>query len=103
MKESADWARNPLLDYHREFSSGHQEAALHRAHCTSSEGLRFVALGDFDESLGCLEKEYRERGNFLTFINIDPWLAPLRPHPPFKRLLASLRFPVTKAIQVNNL
>jgi len=38
----------------------------------------FVALGDFDESLRWLEKEYRERGKFLAFINTDPIRTPIQ-------------------------
>jgi TolB-like protein/Flp pilus assembly protein TadD len=60
----------------------------------------FVALEDLDRAVDWFEIECRERGNFLPFINTDPWLEPLRSHPRFQRLLASLRFPAP-SIQVN--
>jgi TolB-like protein/Tfp pilus assembly protein PilF len=61
----------------------------------------FVALGDLERAVGWFETECSERGNFLPFINTDPWLEPLRSHPRFQRLLASLRFPASPLTQVN--
>jgi Flp pilus assembly protein TadD len=62
----------------------------------------FVGLGDYDQAVSWFEKEYSERGNFLPFINTDPGLDPLRSHPRFKQLLASLHFPVSARTQTLN-
>jgi Flp pilus assembly protein TadD len=60
----------------------------------------FVGLGDYDQAVDWFEKEHSERGNFLPFINTDPGLDPLRSHPRFKQLLASLHFPVFATAEI---
>jgi tetratricopeptide (TPR) repeat protein len=47
----------------------------------------FVALGEHDRALDCLEKAYRERSMRLVELKISPLLAPLRSSPRFVRLL----------------
>lgn len=54
--------------------------------------LIYSRLGDKDEAISYLEREYQSGGWFLDFLNVDPEVDPLRDEPRFKDLLRKLGF-----------
>jgi len=55
--------------------------------------LAYLALGDRERALDYLEAGYRGRTREMAWINVFPFLAPLRSHPRFQALLARMKFP----------
>jgi len=62
----------------------------------------FAGLGEYDQAIRWLQREYSEQGNYLPFINTDPSLDGLRSQPHFQELLAKLRFPNSPATPGTN-
>ena len=56
-----------------------------------------AALGDRERAFDWLEKAYRERGEDLLLLKIDPRLDALRSDPRFDALLRRLGFPTRPA------
>ena len=56
------------------------------------EAILYSALGDVEKALAQLERAYRERACWMVFLNIDPFLDPLRDEPRFKSLTARMGF-----------
>ena len=53
----------------------------------------YVALGDKDRALSLLEKDYRQRSNWMTkFVKVDPVMDPLRQEPRFRQLMHKMGF-----------
>jgi hypothetical protein len=50
-----------------------------------------VALGDTSAALDWLERALAERSPWIGYLEVDPRVAPLRSHPRFKRLVASVQ------------
>ncbi len=55
--------------------------------------LAYLGLGDPERALDYLEAGYRGRTREMAWINVFPFLAPLRGHPRFQVLLARMKFP----------
>ena len=53
----------------------------------------YAALGNRDKAFALLDRAYDERTSFLSFINVFPWMDPLRPDPRFARLVMRLGQP----------
>lgn len=56
-----------------------------------------LGMGDLDEAVRFMEKEYDGRGWYLLLINHAPQFDPLRGHPGFQSLLDRMRFPARLA------
>ena len=52
----------------------------------------YVALGDKDQAMQWLTKEYEDRGNWATQLKVDPVMDPLRSDPRFKDLMRRMKF-----------
>ena len=52
----------------------------------------YVALGDKDQAMQWLTKEYEDRGNWATQLKVDPVMDPLRSDPRFKNLMRRMKF-----------
>jgi tetratricopeptide (TPR) repeat protein len=52
----------------------------------------YVALGDKDRALSLLEKDYRQRSNWMTKLKVDPVMDPLRQEPRFRQLMHKMGF-----------
>jgi tetratricopeptide (TPR) repeat protein len=52
----------------------------------------YLALGDKDQALAWLRKDYEERGNWMNQLKVDPVMDPLRSDPRFKKLMRQMRF-----------
>ncbi len=52
-----------------------------------------ISLGEMDAALGMLEKAYTEGAWELVFMQVEPWLDPLRDEPRFQNLQQRMRFP----------
>jgi tetratricopeptide (TPR) repeat protein len=50
-----------------------------------------LALGDADGTFEWLEKAYRERRGWLTYLNVEPLLAPIRSDPRFAELVRRMK------------
>ena len=57
-------------------------------------GCVYAALGDADKAFEWLEKAYRERSDWMTYIKVDPDLDSLRADPRFGDLLRRMNLPV---------
>jgi DNA-binding SARP family transcriptional activator/TolB-like protein len=56
--------------------------------------LAHLGLGDRERALDYLEMAYRERWREMAWLNVYPYLDPLRDHPRFRALMARMAFPV---------
>jgi tetratricopeptide (TPR) repeat protein len=52
----------------------------------------YLALGDRDLAIKLIEKDYRQRSNWLNRLNVDPVMDPLRDDPRFKDLMGKMNF-----------
>jgi len=52
----------------------------------------YLALGDKDQAIEWLRKDYEGRGNWMNQLKVDPVMDPLRPDPRFKELMRRMRF-----------
>ncbi|HET9385568.1 MAG TPA: BTAD domain-containing putative transcriptional regulator [Gemmatimonadales bacterium] len=55
--------------------------------------LAHLSLGDQERALDDLEAAYRGRWREMAWLNVYPYVAPLRGHPRFQALLARMKFP----------
>lgn len=55
--------------------------------------LVYLGLDDRERALDYLEAAYRGRLRDMAWLNVRPYLAPLRSHPRFQALLARMKFP----------
>jgi tetratricopeptide (TPR) repeat protein len=67
----------------------------------------YVALGDNDQAIEWLRKDYEARSNWITQLKIDPVMDPLRKDPRFKQLMRQMKFKdssgsVRRAVGINN-
>jgi tetratricopeptide (TPR) repeat protein len=52
----------------------------------------YLALGDKDQAIEWLRKDYEGRGNWMNQLKVDPVMDPLRSDPRFKELMRRMRF-----------
>ena len=52
----------------------------------------YLALGDKDEAIHWLRKDYEERGNWISQLKVDPVMDPLRSDQRFQELMRQLKF-----------
>jgi tetratricopeptide (TPR) repeat protein len=52
----------------------------------------YLALGDKDQAIQWLKKEYEARGNWMTQLKVDPVMDPLRSDPRFQELMRQMKF-----------
>ena len=52
-----------------------------------------TGLGENDEALEWLERAYQDRNGWMAFLQVVPWLDPLRSDPRFQDLLRRMNFP----------
>ncbi len=53
----------------------------------------YLGLGDTDTALDLLEETFEEKGGRLIYLQVDPWLDPLRDNPRFQDLVGRMNFP----------
>ena len=53
----------------------------------------YLGLGENERALDWVEKAYEERDPDMTFLNVRPWVDPLRSDPRFQHLLRRMNFP----------
>jgi TolB-like protein/Flp pilus assembly protein TadD len=70
-----------------------QELAKQRHAPAYFVGRIYAALGEKDEALCWLDAAYRERGEWLVLLKVDPRFDDLRSDPPFQDLLRRMNFP----------
>ena len=52
----------------------------------------YLALGDKDQAIEYLKKDYEQRGNWMNQLKVDPVMDPLRSDPRFKQLMRLMKF-----------
>lgn len=52
----------------------------------------YVALDDKDQAIDWLKKDFKERGNWMNQLKVDPVMNPLRSDPRFKDLMRRMKF-----------
>ncbi|MEE8236645.1 MAG: tetratricopeptide repeat protein, partial [Gammaproteobacteria bacterium] len=52
-----------------------------------------TGLGENDEALAWLERAYQDRNAWMVYLQVAPWLDPLRSDPRFQDLLRRMNFP----------
>ena len=52
----------------------------------------YLALGDKDQAIQWLRKEYHDRGNWMNQLKVDPVMDPLRSDPRFEELMRQMKF-----------
>lgn len=52
-----------------------------------------IGIGEYDEALSLLEQAFEENSWFLAFMQVEPWLDPLRDNPRFNRIREKMNFP----------
>jgi hypothetical protein len=55
--------------------------------------LSYITLGDHDQAFASLERAYRERDVWMTWIKVDFHMDPLRSDPRFQDLVRRMNFP----------
>lgn len=53
----------------------------------------YIGLGDYDKALDLLNEAFETHGGRLIYLQVDPWLDPLRDDSRFQELLAKMKFP----------
>lgn len=70
------------------------EERARRDYVSPMEFVRaYLGLGDQERALDYLEAAYRGRLREMAWLNVLPYLAPLRDHPRFRALVARMEFP----------
>jgi tetratricopeptide (TPR) repeat protein len=52
----------------------------------------YLALGDKDQAIQWLRKDYADRGNWMNQLKVDPVMDPLRSDPRFQALMRKMKF-----------
>jgi len=52
-----------------------------------------IGIGEHDEAIRLLEQAYEENSWFLVFMQIEPWLDPIRDDPRFDLIVQKMQFP----------
>ena len=52
----------------------------------------YLALGDKDQAIEWLRRDYAQKGNWMNQLKVDPVMDPLRSDPRFKRLMRQMKF-----------
>jgi tetratricopeptide (TPR) repeat protein len=52
----------------------------------------YLAMGDKEQAIEWLRKDYEDRGNWMNQLKVDPVMDPLRSDPRFKKLMRQMRF-----------
>jgi tetratricopeptide (TPR) repeat protein len=58
-----------------------------------------VGLNQIDPALEWLQRAYQERSSWISYLNVEPRLEPLRPDPRFAELASGLGFPQKASAQ----
>ncbi len=76
-----------LADFYAETAaSGRYVPAVQRA-------FIHIGLGEYDEAIALLEQAYNENSWFIIFMQVEPWLDPLRDDPRFQEIMDRMEFP----------
>jgi tetratricopeptide (TPR) repeat protein len=72
---------------------------LEKAEVPDYWGLAEVhaAIGDLDRAVYWLEQGYEARRDWIPWLEVNPFLAPLHDHPGFREIVRRLDLPVKKA------
>lgn len=62
-----------------------------RGHVPYRLAAVYVALGDKEKAIKLIEKDYRQRSNWLDWLKVDPAMDPLRQEPRFIQLMHKLK------------
>lgn len=79
-------AAKEMAEFYRMQSEDHYLPPVQRA-------FIHIGIGEYDEAFKLLEQAYEENSWFLAFIQVEPWLDPLRSDPRFDRLVKKMNFP----------
>jgi tetratricopeptide (TPR) repeat protein len=52
----------------------------------------YLALGEKDQAIHWLKKDYQDRGNWMNQLKVDPVMDPLRSDPRFEELMRQMKF-----------
>jgi len=52
-----------------------------------------IGIGEYDEAIKLLEQAYEERSWFIIFMQVEPWLDPLRDDERFNEIMGRMEFP----------
>jgi len=52
--------------------------------------LIHLGLGNHEKALNYLEKAFAERGSYIFYLKVEPYLDPLRSHPKFERMIKEM-------------
>jgi len=76
-----------------------EESALRASVSPWQLALAHLGLDHRERALDYLEAAYRERWREMAWLNVSPYVDPLRNHPRFQALVARMEFPVPRSPQ----
>ncbi len=75
-----------MADYYENAAEDHYLPPLQRA-------FIHIGIGEYDKAISLLEQAYDENSWFLIFMQVEPWLDPLRNYPGFADIMKRMEFP----------
>jgi len=78
-----------MADYYTMAAQDHYLPPVQRA-------FIHIGIGEYDEAINLLEQAYQENSWFLIFMQVEPWLDPLRKDKRFDDIMSRMEFPVTE-------
>jgi len=75
-----------MADYYTEQAKDHYLAPVQRA-------FIHIGIGEYDKAIDLLEQAYNENSWFITFIQVEPWMDPIRDDARFQDIMSRMKFP----------
>jgi tetratricopeptide (TPR) repeat protein len=79
-------AAKQMADYYAVAAKNHYLPPVQRA-------FIHIGIGEYDEAIRLLEQAYAEKSWFLIFMQVEPWLDPVRKDPRFEDIIRRMEFP----------
>jgi len=80
-------------DLAKEMADYYEEAAKDKYLPPVQRAFVHIGIGEHEKALDLLEQAYQENSWFLAFMQVEPWLDPLRDEERFKNIMKRMNFP----------